>query len=536
MTGDEKNKEGVHIVLTASAAEMSHYEYDPFVAFVCTFPYKLTRNAMKKHLQPIENDDGSTKFAPYGLRKLESLLVDEFGAESVVVCHPDSLDRFVGKNTKIVCVSAMDPMGLAYVSTTYNSIVGFGGEALNAYEFNRLMQNPVLKKYRPKIVVGGSGTWQIKDAGAQAEYGIDTLISGEAERDLAGIVRKILSREKIPDYIRMSRPDYNSIPLIKNAANYGSVEITRGCGRGCQFCSPTMRVKHSFPLEHILKEVEVNVKHGAKMIFTITEDMFLYRSFPGFIPNREAVVELYSKIAKYPIDWIHLSHASLAPVVYDPKMLEELTPVLLEKSKRELNGRKFVTVEVGIETGSIRLMQKHMKGKALPFSVEHWPEIVREGIGIMNDNEWYPLATIMAGMPGETEEDVIATLELLDELKGAKMFYTPVLFIPLEEALLNKAKRAELNSLSELHWEFISTCWKNNLDIWTKRNLHIKLLGFLLFWAYVRWKHGSKATRPVMRFVGLEPLVGHRVGKRCEPDYCAGEKWEFPTATTQMLR
>jgi hypothetical protein len=29
----------------------------------------------------------------------------------------------------------MDPMGLAYVSTTYNSLIGFGGESLNAFEF-----------------------------------------------------------------------------------------------------------------------------------------------------------------------------------------------------------------------------------------------------------------------------------------------------------------------------------------------------------------------------------------------------------------
>ena len=32
---------GKMIVLTASRAEMSQYDYDPFVAFTCTFPHKL---------------------------------------------------------------------------------------------------------------------------------------------------------------------------------------------------------------------------------------------------------------------------------------------------------------------------------------------------------------------------------------------------------------------------------------------------------------------------------------------------------------
>ena len=59
--------------------------------------------------------------------------------------------------------------------------------------------------------------------------------------------------------------------------------------------------------------------------------------------------------------------------------------MLLEKTNRRLRGKRFVTVEVGVETGSVRLMQKYMHGKALPYSVDHWPERVYEGIGNMND-------------------------------------------------------------------------------------------------------------------------------------------------------
>jgi hypothetical protein len=129
-------KDGVPIVLAASRAEANEYDNNPFAAFICTFPKKLSGYALREHLTNLEsNKDGSAKRTIYGLRKVESMLVDEFGEENVVVAHYDNLDKLIGKKTKVVGISTMDPMGLAYVSTTYNSLIGFGGEALNASEF-----------------------------------------------------------------------------------------------------------------------------------------------------------------------------------------------------------------------------------------------------------------------------------------------------------------------------------------------------------------------------------------------------------------
>lgn len=517
-------KEGVKIVLTSSIAEISQYRGDAFLAFLCTFPYKLTINFLKKYLIAENKENFEAKFAPYGLRKVEAVLIKEFGEENVKVVHYENLHKFVGKNTKIVGITSMDPLGLAYVSTTYNSLIGFGGESLNSYEFKRLLNHPSLKQHNAKIVVGGAGVWQIKDANMQDIFGIDYLISGECEEEIANIFNKILNGEELPKYIQAKKSNHKNIPLIRNPATYGSVEITRGCGRGCHFCSPTNRTRYSFPIEHILKEVEVNIKGGQNMIFTTTEDMFLYDSYPKFIPNRESIVKVYKAIADYPgVEHIELSHASLAPILYDKKILEELTPILMEKTLRRhrVSKEKFITVEVGIETGSSRLMNKHMKGKALPFSVDNWSELVVQGIGHMNDYDWFPLCTIMTGMPDETEEDVIATLELVDELKNAKMFFTPVLFIPLEDALLSNARRASLEKISELQWEFISTSWRNNMKFWASdRELMIKSLGFFLFWGFMRWIHGKKSVRPVMKFFGFDTYIPRKVGKNCKKEIC----------------
>ncbi|MBE3136633.1 MAG: B12-binding domain-containing radical SAM protein [Thermoplasmata archaeon] len=524
----DEHTDGYPIVLTASRAEANEFDDNPFAAFICTFPKKLSGLALREHLENLaSNKDGTAQRTIYGLRKVESLISEEFGQENVVVAHYDQLHKFIGKNTKIVGISSMDPMGLAYVSTTYNSLIGFGGEALNASEFEKLITHPVIQQYKPKIIVGGAGSWQINEAGMQKKWGIDVLFQGEGEEDLVSVFKKMMNNEPVQSYFVAQKPNRKKIPPITHAACYGMVEITRGCGRGCQFCSPTNRTKYSVPLEYIMNEVKTNINGGTSTIFTVTEDIFLYKSKPGFIPNREAIVKLYKSIASYPgVEHILLSHASLAPVIYDRKLLEELSPILLEKTRwtPELHksyAKRFVSVEVGIETGSVRLMKKYMKGKALPYSVDNWPELVLQGVGIMNDHDWWPLCTIMTGQPDETEDDVRATLDLIDDLRNhnAKMFYTPVLFIPLKEAVLGNYRRTNLKNLSELQWEVIARCWKNNIDFWSPdRRWLLNPMFFFTHWFYARWKHGKKATVPMMHLAGFP--IAQKTDRLCNPEYC----------------
>jgi radical SAM superfamily enzyme YgiQ (UPF0313 family) len=523
--------DGVPIVLAASRAEANEYDSNPFSAFICTFPKKFSGYALREHLSNLEsNEDGSAKRTIYGLRKVESILIDEFGEKNVVVSHYNNLGKFIGKKTKIVGISSMDPMGLAYVSTTYNSLIGFGGEALNASEFEILVNHPSILKFKPKVIVGGQGSWQIIEADAQEKLKIDVIFQGEGEQDLVDIFKKLMNNENVPKSFEAKKSEREKVPLIKHAASYGMVEIMRGCGRGCQFCSPTMRTRYSFPLEHIMKEVKINIKEGAKSIFTVTEDIFLYKSEKNFIPNTKEVVKLYKSIASYPgVEYILLSHASFAPIIYDKKLLEELTPILIEKTKwnpstSSMYKKPFVSVEMGIESGSVRLMKKYMKGKALPFTVDNWPSLVVEAIGLMNDYDWWPLCTIMTGQPDEKEEDVIATLNLIDDLRNhnAKMFYTPVLFIPLKDAILGNCRRADLNSLTELQWEVISRSWRNNIDFWAPDlQKYIGPTFFFAHWFYGRWKHGKKSTKPMMRLAGFP--IARKIDKQCDPEYCQND-------------
>ncbi|MBI5000861.1 MAG: B12-binding domain-containing radical SAM protein [Euryarchaeota archaeon] len=532
MTGQFKVPEGGYeIVLTASRAEMADYGLDPFLAFYCTFPNGLFPRSWEKKFYEeglTRNQDGSARFALYGLRKVEALLKNNFGRDRVVVCHSPDLAHFVGPNTKIIGISSMDPVSLAYVSTTYNSLIGIGGEGLNAAEFKRMMANPVFRDFKGTVLMGGAGVWQINEAKMRGPLGIDVLFHGMAERELVALVKKLLAGEKVPTDVHGGLPDYDTIPQIQGAATYGMVEITRGCGRGCAFCTPTMRKRHNVPIEKIVEEVRLNVAAGSKMAFLATEDIFLYGCKARFVPDKHKLKKMLSAVAAVPgLKYIQISHAALAPIVYDKSVLEEITPVLMEKTRwspeyKKSYKKKFITVEVGVETGSARLMNKSMRGKALPFKADSWRELVVQGFQNMNEYEWWPLATLMTGLPDETEEDLIQTLELIDDLKGTKSFLTPLVFIPIEEAVLSDAKRVDMDRLSERQWEFIANCWKHNIDYWAQDEKWW-ITPFLLacYWGITRWKHGSKSFRPAMRMIGFPgDLVGWGTRKRCDPSFC----------------
>jgi radical SAM superfamily enzyme YgiQ (UPF0313 family) len=414
-----------------------------------------------------------------------------------------------------------------------------GGESINSAEFKHTVFHPSVLEHQPRVLVGGGGSWQIDRADAYDDLGVTSILMGECENVILPTFRKAIAGEDLPRVIKGGKPRLEDIPKIRHRSTYGLVEIMRGCGRMCKFCSPTLRKRMDFPIDYVVDEVQRNVAEGSNMAFTVTEDVFLYKHGPDFVSNREAIVQLYRRIAQVQgVEFIQISHSSLVPAIYDEQMIEELTEVLLPKTlwKKDIhpNYREdFISVEVGIETGSSRIMKDIMPNKARPFDIKDWPELVVQAVGIMNDHSWHPLATLMTGMPGETEDDTMATLELLDDLKGAKMFFTPLLFIPLEDCLLNRSRVVPLDHLTAAQWEFLSTCWRYNVDYWFADRLAYRsalyMGSILTYMLYYRWKHGPRVARHVWKVAGFPEAfwpanpIKPKVVDGCDPTLCVDD-------------
>jgi len=463
------------VLLTTDRTLMSNYHNNEFLGFGTCAPPNFIPDFLYRFLffPSIKMKRGLPTAAPYGLRKIEAQLLKE--GFDVATVSPEHLEKYINE-AKIVCIHTMDPFGLGPASTTLASI--FKKEPFLAMHFHELINNLLLEKQKKnglKVIVGGPGAWQFRYRPYFIEEkAIDCVVEGEAENVIGKIIRAALDGEKLPtryEVTAKNAPKLEEIPDIVQPSINGLIEIGRGCCRGCEFCNVTLRPLRWYPYDKIMRELAVNVKVGKNRACCLhAEDVMLYGS-QSTVPNDEKLLRLHELVMDtvHSISW---SHCSLAAVASKPELFSRISEIIREK-------QAWWGAEIGIETGSAELAKKIMPSKALPFKAEEWPQVVRQGLGIMHDNMLVPAGTLIMGLPEEAEEDIIKTMELMDDIKDCRSLIVPLFFVPLGR-LKNRDwfKDTEMN---ELHKQLMFQCaehafrWVDNLidmafmDKWYRR-------------------------------------------------------------------
>lgn len=400
------------VVLTADETLTSTFRRLPLADFLSCVPYEKVPKAVYRLLDTqLPHRNGILVEAPYSLRKVEAALIE--AGYRVVVAHPRHIHRFIREDTAVVGVSTMDPLGLGPVSIMFTAGVY---TAYSAVKFRQLTSRINMIRERRglkfKLVVGGPGAWQLE--GRLEELRVDHAVIGETEHVIGALMQEIIE-DKAPSVIHVAGyPSVDEIPVIRGASYKGMVEVMRGCGRGCSFCTPNLRVARYIPLEKVKAEIEVNVRAGLSRAWIHGDDIFLYRleDKRSFHPNTEAIVELFREVTSIRgIREANPTHASIAPVVADERLLPELSDAL--KASRS----HWIGVQPGLETGSPRLIRMHMRNKAKPFQPEEWPEVALEATRLLNLSYWFPAYTLIVGLPGEEEEDCWLTARLIASMR-----------------------------------------------------------------------------------------------------------------------
>lgn len=445
------------VVLTADRTLMSEYQNNMFFGFSASFPKKFMPSPVyyRMFAPSIPHRGGEALYAPYALRKMEAaLLADGLEEDQVVVAHPSHLGRFIDRDTKVLAVSAMDPLGYGPVTSTFTNI--YRNPAHVPEKFREVVTDPAVRRHRPKIIVGGPGAWQLnKWPDKRKEYGIDCVVEGEGELTLPRLVRMVERGEELPISIEGEVVPLERMPNIVKPTINAMVEVARGCGRGCKFCTPTLQKFRCRSLEDILEEVRVNTRVGRTHIYIHAEDVWRYGA-KGVRPNPDLVVRLFSEIhAVEGVTRVFPSHGALASVACERNMLKRVSEAL------EMAEDNYNSYQTGIETGSPALIKGHMRGKVKPFKPDQWPEIVREAFEISIDAHWIPCATMITGLPSETEDDVVKSIELVDDLKDIASGIFPLFFVAMGTLINEKSFGSE--DMTALHWEFVFRCWEHNL-------------------------------------------------------------------------
>jgi radical SAM superfamily enzyme YgiQ (UPF0313 family) len=498
---------GKLIVLAASTSESTEYQRSAWrQMLLATLPARYARVMGTDWSTEVEvNEDGTARTVPNGLRVIEALLARRFGAENIAVCYPDQLEQFVGSETRAIGIHAHNPLGITFATDIYAGFYGRDCEPINAAEFRRLITHPAIAAHRAhlKLILGGPGAWQIEHKGLTAQWGVDCLVAGEAEEVVEDLFERAVRGEALPARVDCSSPRLESIPAPVNRSTFGVVEITRGCGRGCQFCSVALRSGKSIPLDHILANVRRQVAQGADTITLTTEDLFLYEQGKRFTTNVPALKRLFESVAAAPgVRHVMLTHGTMAPVVVNPVVVDELQLAVDRSVNQHPDSthpdKRYAMMFVGLETGSVRLFKQFMRGKSYPFRPEQWPDVVMKGMEIMNRANWFPMCTFILGLPGETPADTRESLDLLHSLKDAKWCVIPTLFVPLGDTRMEKQEGARLARLTDLQWEFFFTAWRHNIDFFRRERsvqwkfnagipIYYYLLGRKLFGAAMKY-------------------------------------------------
>jgi hypothetical protein len=472
------------------------------------------------------NPDGTALYMPAGVRVLEKSLLREFSPDDIACCYPDDLPQFVGPRTRVVAVSTHNPLGVTFAAGVYTSIFGSSKMPINSHYsremFARIKENPHRANF--KVIVGGSGGWQIKQTNLFDELSVDCVVEGRSESEgTLALFRQAIRSEDLPREVDVKHPtSRDSILFPDKRTTFGVVEMTTGCGRRCQFCVPDLNPQIDMPKDKIMEAVKANVAGGNKQISLATEDMFIWGQVhtdtPFYFPNREALLDLYSEIVNTPgVEQHVLSHSTIAPAVVDPLLIKKLSETLLDKSPIHLPllsshpKKKALVPLIGLETGSVNMAKKIMAGKGVPFPISEWPSVFLEGLRVLNENNWFPAVTLIVGNPGETDEDTKATLDLIYEVerRGLFAFFIPSVFTPLHDTRMEHKKGVEeTRELTPLQWQLMMKCWKMNLRPgqtawWAPMAWRV---GSIVMWAYkLRKTNGPNFKWPMFMFAGLFP-------------------------------
>lgn len=453
------NRQGYPIVLTADRTLMADYQllFDGMLASSQTStspPALLSRLLMP---QP-KNGQIRARVAPLGLRRIEAALLEGgFTADDVIVVDERKLIEAIGPATKIVAMTSGEPSGGGMNSNTMTGVAG--GRIWPQVMFRRtlsMVRQAVAKSASSaKIVVGGPGAWQLAaDPAATREAGVDHVVTGYAEGNVADIFRSIIEGQGQPVTISGKPVAAADIPPIRDAATMAVVEISRGCGLGCSFCTIAQTPMIHLPEEKVVADARANVASGRTSIAALSEDFFRYGA-KGLAAEPEAAISLLTALRRIDgLRLIQIDHANVSSIAqFSDEQLKIVRSLLVGDT-----GCEFPWVNVGIETASGELLKSNVgAAKMRGCEISEWGAFAAEQLRRLCRAGFLPMASLIMGLHGESDEHTRQTLKWVEGFRDERITIFPMLYAPIDSN-----PGVQRRDLSRTHWEMTKACYKLN--------------------------------------------------------------------------
>ncbi|MEN8828449.1 MAG: 30S ribosomal protein S12 methylthiotransferase RimO [Flavobacteriales bacterium] len=245
-----------------------------------------------------------------------------------------------------------------------------------------------------------------KDNGLVDKLYVTGCLSERYKDDLEEEIPQVdayFGTQELPQMLKVLNADYKKELLgeriLTTPNHYSYFKIAEGCDRPCSFCAiPLMRGKHrSTPIEQLVSNAKSLVAQGVKEIMLIAQDLTYY----GLdLYKKRALADLLRKLSDIEgLEWIKLHYA------YPSGFPMDVLEVMAERD----NICNYL--DMPLQHGSTKVLKDMRRGITREKTTE-LVNTIREkvpGIAIRT--------TLIAGYPGETEEDFQEMADWVREMK-----------------------------------------------------------------------------------------------------------------------